>query len=556
MPTPINQGDSFAFFIGDGSTTTFPLGFEYLDVDHVKVLLEGTLLDNPDNYSVVGQNVVFVVAPVNDADVRLVRVTNRDYDARLVDFRSYGNITEDEMDLNQKQIWFLIQEAMETDDSGNVNPNAEYISWDAIRERWTAARGGLDRRIGDVDHPQADDDVATKLYVDSIAEWGIAGVPQGWTFTTTALGTTYTLTNGPLINAAYLIVAIDGVLQVPFVDFTVQQGEPNSTLQLLGTPPAAGLTVNVMNFGKARYINVTEVGPNAVGTEQIQDGAVTTPKLADDSVTSDKILDGAVSSGKLGADAVSGANIADLSVGFEHLRGSAFTVPAGGGVDRVLKIREATGNIVAETVRVADIADWTGGLALRPLSSFAPATGDIDMGLNRIRRVLAPSVSTDAATKGYVDSLGSVGPKIDLLDEITCSSSPMILTTGTWTLFSSPPAWLTSGDYLFLKLVFSNWTIRPGNRTFIFLDSGTGWQEGYRIDSLQAPVGSQIVWSCYLSLPTSGATKPAVSSDTGIWPETGAGYAFGLFDGIQIRTDNTAINVGARCHIYGHRPYA
>ncbi|MCB9178965.1 MAG: hypothetical protein H6590_06045 [Flavobacteriales bacterium] len=551
MTTPISLGQSYSFYIGDGSTKTFDLGFPYLDSAHIAAQVDGVNQTNPTDFTITNGSAVFVNAPDLDADVRFLRVTPRAYDARLVDFRAFGAITEDEMDLNQKQIWFLIQEAMETDDSGNVNPGAEYISWDSVRARWSAQRAGDDQRIGNVALPAEGDEAANKDYVDGIAEWGIAGVPQSWVFSTIALTTNYTLTGGPLLDPNYLIVAIDGVLQVPLIDFTVTQGSPNSTLQLLGSPPAAGLTLSVLNFGKTRFVNITDVGPNSVDTDAIQDQAVTTDKLEDAAVTEAKLADGAVTANKLADDAVTGGKLADLSVALSHLKTSGFATAPGGGYDLFLKIREATGTLVSEVLTADDISDWLAALALVRLNQLAAPNGAVNMSSQKLTNLGYPTASGDAASKDYVDTIvgGGVGSKIDMLADMSLPTS-----TALWQLFSTAPSWWSDSTYLFYQFVFMNWYGVSGKTLWQQRQSGT-WRENWYLDGLTAQSLSQpLIWSAILTNPRTGAEKPTVSGFSGKWGYvSGAVDAFGPVDGLALRVESGALPAGTRCLVYGHR---
>lgn len=560
MPSPITQGDSFAFFLGDGASTTFPLGYDYLDAAHINVLVNGSAQANPDDFTVIGTDVVFDTAPANATDVRLIRTTDRDYDARLVDFRAFGSITEDEMDLNQKQIWFLIQEAMETDDSGNANPNAEYISWDSIQSRWTALRGGVNQKIGDLADPSTGDEAATKDYVDSIAEWGIAGVPQAWSFNTVIGQSSYVMTDGYLLDPNYLIVSINGVIQVPLVDFTVSQGNPSSTLILTTAPTVDDQIISVLNFGKTRFINITTLGPNTVASENIQPGAVDTSDLADDSVTENKLADDAVTADKIAALAVSAAKIADDAVNFDKLNSVLFDTAPGGGVDHVMKIVESTGALIHEPMVATDISDIVAWLATQPVSGLGPATAYVDMGGEQIKNLATPTLSTDAATKDYVDSAGSTGTKTDLLASYTLGSA-----TQTWTLFTSPPAWFTDSTYLYYEFVCNNWLWPGGGSDKVllrFYQSG-GWREDYFLQGqLQTVADFPTVWSCFISNPRSGAVKPVISSTGGqsnvaIWDRIGwTPVLYGEADGVSIRVEGaSSIPIGATFQVYGRRAF-
>lgn len=554
MPSTTYSGLSYAFYLGDGSSTTFSLGFEYLDANHVIVKVDGTVKTITTHYNLVNGSVVFVTAPATSADIRLVRQTPQEYDSRLVDFRAMGSITEDEMDLNQKQIWFLIQEAMETDDRGDINPNADYISWDIVKSRWTAYKNGSNRTLGDLADPTVEDEAATKGYVDSIAEWGTAGMPQTWTLTTQSSTTSYALTGGVRLDARYLIVSLNGVLQVPDIDFIVQPGDPTSYLVFVDQPPV-GVIASVQNFGKARYINSLVLEDNAVTEDAIAAGAVTEVKLADDAVATDKIQDEAVTEDKLADGAVTGAKIEDESVDYNKLKETGFTTAPGGSYAKFLRVNKDTGALSLGYVNPTDMPNWLTEIGNVSLSSLAAPTANLNMATKRLTNLGTPTATTDAATKDYVDTLigTGIGPKIDLLAEYTLGSASQ-----TWQLFASPaPSWWHDSTYLYYTFVVSNWGWLGSSSdkcVIKFWQSGAWNNDLYFLGVNVARADARIPWQFMLQNPRNGSTKPGGASSFG-----GTGYSgftalsYGSADGITIFTESVSMNSGSKIQVYGHR---
>jgi hypothetical protein len=553
MATPTYSGLSYAFYNGDGSTTNFGTLFNYIDPSHITVTVDGVAQDQGTDYEVVNEAIVFTTAPPSGDEVRIRRVTPRQYSARAVDFKSFGAITETEMDLNQKQVWYLIQEALEEDDGGDINPNAEYLQWDAAAGVWTATRGGSNQRISNVESPDTADDAATKDYVDNIAEFGVAGIPQSWEFTGTGSTGDFTLTGGAYLNANYLVVAIEGVVQRPISDFTVIAGSTNSTLSFGANFPANGTVISVQNFGKARFLNTLILSENSVGSFEIKTDGVTAANLADDAVDTAAIQDSAVTTAKLNDLAVTEGKLADESVTFNKLKEAGFITAPGGSFDRYLKVDKDTGAVSVSTALAADLSDWLTELGSVSLSSFAVPTGTLDMGNQRITNLAEPSVSDDGATKNYVDSAigAGTGSKIDQVFTAGGLSGGAYI--NTWA--GGTPSWYDSA-YLFYTVTLTN--VRWGGNPFIYQEistNGTDWSSIHRnVADRPGDTDYPFTYSWHFNLPADGSTK--ISTNFLIGNSGGDIFTHSIY-GIpayhRFRFESPTIQSGARIIVYGHK---
>lgn len=420
--TLVSSGNSYAFYTGDGTTTTYSTGFPLIAEAHLKVKVNDSLV-SVDDYTYNAGSVIFDTAPAADADIKLYRETPK---APLVDFQSFGSITEDEMDLNQTQLIYLIQESFETDDAGSVSSGKESLTWDPTNTEWDASYAGSAAQIGNVADPGELTDAATKNYVDNVAQFGISGTPQAWYFTD--VGTSFVLTNGDGLDARYLIVAIDGVLQIPFQDYTISSSGQNPNLTLVGTGLQSGQEMSVQNFGVMRTIATTTVAPGSITTTELANNSVSSEKIQQDAVTETRIENSAVTTDKLGPDAVTGAKLADASVGWEHFRTADFAPdlsPAGPPFP-FLKLNNA-GDLSQGTVQAQDITDLNATLSATPVSNLSAATSGVDMNGNDITNLpTTPPTNNSAASKAYVDAeVGSAtAPKIDMISHRLLTPSP------------------------------------------------------------------------------------------------------------------------------------
>lgn len=508
MATPTYSGLSYTFYNGDGSTKNFGTPFSYIDKAHITVTVDNVTKTEGTDYEILNEATIFTTAPAASAEIRIRRVTPRQYSARAVDFKSFGSITETEMDLNQKQVWFLIQEALEEDDGGEINPNAEYLQWDPTAAVWTAIRSAALQRISNVDSPSTATDAATKGYVDDIAEYGIAGIPQAWEFSGTGATGDFLLSGGVDINAYYLVVAIEGVVQRPNVDFSVTPGNPASTLTFGANFPANGTSISVQNFGKARFLNTLIISENSVGSFEIKTDGVTAVNLADNAVDTAAVVDAAVTTDKVADAAVTEAKIADDSVSFDKLKDTGFVSPAPlGSFDQYLRVDRNTGNITVSSALTSDLSDWLSALGNVPLSTFAAPTTNLNLNSKLINNLATPATGTDAATKAYVDAqtTAGTGSKIDLV--YTIGGLPTSNYINTWS--GGVPAWHDPTTYLYYTVTLTGlyWASNGWIEQHISND-GVNFQWMHRSQSDRpADTDYPFTYSWILNFPESGSKK-------------------------------------------------
>ncbi len=516
---------SYSSYTGTGSQTNFAIAFDYLaDTVVVGVIPEGILVYVDDvkqtsGYSIVGSDVVFGSAPADGASVLLLRSTPRGKSDRLVDFADATVLTEDQLDTSALQLLYIAQEAFEqstsggsatptylpysaalgawdaesqqvarvaTPTSGTDAVNKTYVDdgflpWDGTAGTYDASRSGADKRIDGVLDPAGNQQAATKKYVDDVATWGIAGVPQAFKFTADGATNSFTLTGAPYAEAAMLVVGLDGVLQLPADDYTVIGGATNSELVFVSYTPADGQIINVLNFGKARFLDSAVLDDDSVTTAMLQDAAVTTAKLGDASVTTAKLVDANVTTGKLadasvttakledasvtaaklGTDAVTEAKIADSSVDYARLKNTDFLSSANASsTAQVLRVDAGSADLTTGTLAAADISNFNAAVTATPVSSLAAATAAVNMNSQFITNLPDPTSAQHAATKAYVDVSTQSAMRGTLITDYTLASN-----TGQFDV----TGWFDDSKYLWYEFVCMNFAISDTSNGYVAL---------------------------------------------------------------------------------------
>ena len=552
-------GLSYQFYDGDGQTSVFDIGFNIPYPEHVKVYVDDVQLQaNLGEFAIIGQQIAFDDPPEDGSDnVKLIRVTPREVSDLPVNFEDGGFVSESDMDTMQVWLHLLIQEAIETDDNGQVNPNAEYIRYNSTRQLWDATRpSGATEQIGGLAMPVSDDEAATKKYVDDVAQWGIAGVPQVWTMPAVDAQTIYTLTGGANIDTEGLIVAIAGALQAPTVDFTVDKRDPSSLLTLT-SPAAAGQTITVINLGKARYVD----------TAKLEDGSVTAAKIGQAAVTTDKIQAGAVNTSHIQTASVTGDKIADGEVDKDHLADGTITLAklqqalfaptqTGGNVARALLLDPGDGDLLTRVLTVDDISDFTTVLGQTSRSALGAPTGNLNMNNKRLTNMQDPSADQDGATKAYVDTQiagGAAEGQIRVFAGTLGSNQVDWKLTGSW----------LSSSYEFLDFHFYNLTHSP---SLTYVNSGSTAYANVTPPWLaySGQTNSEVSFRVYYHADSGRATRIVGLNHTYAYRVSSANLTInaaavtdlpaGILAGIGlVGSSQYPITTGSKVIVYGHK---
>jgi hypothetical protein len=146
------MANSFVRYTGNNSTTAYSIPFSYRSTADLTVTISGSAT-TAFTLNSAGTTLTFSSAPAQDAAIEIRRRTSQT--SRLTDYASGSVLTENDLDTDSEQAFFMSQEAI--DDAGDViklsNTN---FQWDAQNKRLT-----------NVANPTSDQDVATKHYLEN-----------------------------------------------------------------------------------------------------------------------------------------------------------------------------------------------------------------------------------------------------------------------------------------------------------------------------------------------------------------------------------------------------
>lgn len=162
-------------YTATGGQTDFTITFPYQAEEDVLVIQEGTTLTQTTDYTFPNATTIRLVSGATNGDsVILQRSTSQS--TRDVDFTA-GTLTEADLDNSALQVFYMAQESIDIANT-KMGLTSDDASWDAESKKITS-----------VTDPTADQDAATKSYVDLAASGTLASpvsIANGGTNATTA----------------------------------------------------------------------------------------------------------------------------------------------------------------------------------------------------------------------------------------------------------------------------------------------------------------------------------------------------------------------------------
>ena len=134
------MANSFVRYTGNGSTTQYAISFTYRDQADITVTING-VATTAFTYNSAGTQITFSSPPANLSAIEIRRKTSQT--SRLVDYAAGSVLTENDLDTDSNQAFFMSQEAI--DDAGDViKLDAANFQWDVQNKRLTNVADPVD----------------------------------------------------------------------------------------------------------------------------------------------------------------------------------------------------------------------------------------------------------------------------------------------------------------------------------------------------------------------------------------------------------------------------
>jgi hypothetical protein len=187
---------SIVDYVSDGSTVNYSVPFDYISQDNIYLYIDGVI---NINWTWLNSNTIQLnSAAAIGKNIQIKRSSS--IDARLVDYQDGSTITEEILDTDSKQAFFISQEVI--DASNAVMSLDSALNWDAENHR-----------IINVANPVDAQDVVTLDYLNNNTPTveNVSVVYKKELFTATPEQTSFELTNSYILGSNTLEVYVNGL---------------------------------------------------------------------------------------------------------------------------------------------------------------------------------------------------------------------------------------------------------------------------------------------------------------------------------------------------------
>lgn len=146
------MANSFVRYTGNNSTTQYAVSFSYRDQADITVTING-VATTAFTYNASGTQITFNSPPAQGASIEIRRTTSQT--SRLVDYAAGSVLTENDLDTDSNQAFFMGQEAIDNANDRILLDNADF-QWDATN-----------KRLKNLADPTAAQDGVTKNYLEN-----------------------------------------------------------------------------------------------------------------------------------------------------------------------------------------------------------------------------------------------------------------------------------------------------------------------------------------------------------------------------------------------------
>lgn len=332
--------------------------FAYGDIDLISALnlthaeqlvvsLNGTTLTNVTDYTIdEGTEEVTVSATLATGDVVVIERSTKN-DAAYVDFENNTAIDADDLDANNQQLLFLIQELLsQSEDSVTLDLTGD--CWDAENKRiCNVADGTANTDAVNLRQLLSAVEGAETATVDNVGFFSFTGDGVETAFTLTGAGVGFS-------DDEEILTFVGGVIQKPGTDFSVSAGDTANPIVTFTTAPPNGVAIYCFTIsGVVRAVLNTEI--------------------------------------------VDGASITDGTLSLDAIN-------FGAGVAKRFIVVDAAGAYALRVAVASDISDLATVVKAYRLDEFAAPTANISMNSNKITSLSTGTSAADAVNKAQMDA--------------------------------------------------------------------------------------------------------------------------------------------------------